>query len=282
VTFTRFAPSPTGLLHLGHAFAARVARELARSLGGTDLLRFEDIDHTRVRDEFYAAIIEDLDWLGLGGYPAPERQLAHTGGYRDALDALRRRGLVYPCFCSRREIEAEVAGMVRAPHGPEGPIYPGTCRRLDEAARRERLAAGREPAWRLDAAAAAAETGPLEFSDLRLGDFAVEPGLLGDVVLGRRDIGTSYHLAVVVDDGRQGITHVTRGEDLLGATHVQRLLQALLGLPRPAYLHHPLVTGADGRRLAKRDRARSIRQFRESGHSPGEVLAMLPPIPEIR
>lgn len=271
---TRFAPSPTGLLHLGHAFAARVAREHA-SAGGY-LLRFEDIDHTRVRPEFYAAARADLGWLGL----APDRetppQLGRAARHREVLDRLRALGVVYPCFCSRREVEAEIAAMRSAPHGPEGPLYPGSCRRLEPAARQRRLAAGHQPAWRLDAARAVEITGPLAFHDLRHGLIEVDPGLLGDLILARRDIGSSYHLAVVTDDADDGITRVTRGEDLLPATHVHRLLQRLLDFPEPEYLHHPLITDENGRRLAKRDDARSIRHFREAGLAPAEVLAMLP------
>ncbi len=271
---TRFAPSPTGLLHLGHAFAARVAREQA-SPGGY-LLRFEDIDHTRVRPEYYAAAREDLAWLGL----APDRetppQLERAARHREVLARLRSLEAVYPCFCTRREVEAEISRMTSAPHGPEGPLYPGTCRALEPEERARRLETGGAPAWRLNATKAATLVGPLDFDDRRHGRVQVDPGLLGDLVLARKDIGTSYHLSVVADDADDGITLVTRGEDLLPATHVHRLLQALLGLPAPEYLHHRLVTDENGRRLAKRDDARSIRHFRDAGCSAGEVLAMLP------
>ncbi len=276
---TRFAPSPTGLLHLGHAHAARVAVARARRDGGRCLLRFEDIDHTRCRDEFYAACEEDLDWLGLRWDGDPLRQLDRATAHRAALERLRGLGVLYPCFCTRREINEEVARMARAPHGPEGPLYPGTCRQLDPAERRARLASGAEPAWRLDAGRAAARCGALSFRDEVHGGIAVEPGLLGDVVLARKDIGTSYHLAVVVDDADQGITHVTRGEDLLPSTHVHRLLQVLLGYPEPVYLHHGLVTDTAGRRLAKRDDSVAVRHLRDSGMSPAEVLALLPGLP---
>lgn len=276
---TRFAPSPTGLLHLGHAYAAWVACELACRDGGTCQLRFEDIDHTRVRDHFYDAAIDDLAWLGLT-FPEPHlRQLDRLPAYDAALDTLRETGLAYPCFCTRREIEAELAAMTSAPQGPEGPLYPGTCRRLSAAERKHRLDAGEIPSWRLDARAAAETTGPLAFTDLLHGAHEVDPLLLGDAVLARKDIGTSYHLAVVVDDAFQQITHVTRGEDLLPSTHLHRVLQALLGLPEPVYLHHPLVTDENGRRLAKRDDARSLRSLRDSGLSPGEIRATLPPFP---
>jgi glutamyl-Q tRNA(Asp) synthetase len=274
---TRFAPSPTGRLHLGHALAARVARDLARQSGGRFLLRFEDIDHTRVRPEFYTGIEEDLRWLGLDWDGPALRQSERTDAYAASLERLRRQGSVYPCFCTRREIEEEVTRMTGAPHGPEGALYPGTCRKLSPEDRDQRLAAGAQPAWRLDAARAREITGPLAFTDLRHGLHQVDPGLLGDVVLARKDIGTSYHLAVVVDDAFQRITHVTRGEDLLPSTHVHRLLQALLGLPEPLYLHHFLVTDEAGIRLAKRHDSLSIRALRDSGLVAAGVLKRLPP-----
>jgi glutamyl-Q tRNA(Asp) synthetase len=275
-TVTRFAPSPTGRLHLGHAYAAKVARDQARRNGGQFLLRFEDIDHTRVKPEFYGAIEEDLRWLGLDWDGPALRQSARTAAYAAALDELRRAGVAYPCFCTRREIEEEVARMVSAPHGPEGALYPGICRRLSEEEKNARLAAGQQPAWRLDAGKAAEITGGLFFTDARHGRIPVDPGLLGDVVLARKDIGTSYHLAVVVDDAFQQVTLVTRGEDLLPSTHVHRMLQAFLGFPEPAYLHHALVVDENGVRLAKRHDALSIRALREAGQTPSDVLARLP------
>jgi glutamyl-Q tRNA(Asp) synthetase len=271
---TRFAPSPTGRLHLGHVLAARVAHALARqSPEGKFLLRFEDIDAPRVREIYYQNIIEDLEWLGLQWDETPLRQTTRTAAYDAALAALRGKNLVYPCFCTRREIQDEWANMVAAPQGPEGPLYPGTCRRLSANECEERIAAGTPHAWRLDSQQAAAITGPLTFHDLRFGAIEVNPGLLGDIVLARKDIGTAYHLAVVVDDAFQQITRVTRGEDLLPSTHVHRLLQVLLELPEPAYLHHPLVLDDQGKRLAKRHDALSIAALRESGLSPAEVLA---------
>lgn len=276
---TRFAPSPTGLLHLGHAYAARVAHEMALRHGGKFLIRFEDIDHTRVRQEFYQAALDDLDWLGIRPADQPWRQLDRLDAYSAALEKLRETGVLYPCFCTRREIEAELAAMPAAPQGPEGPLYPGTCRRLCTEEVDQHLASGREPAWRLHSARAAEICGPLFFTDLRSGLVEVDPHLLGDAILARRDIGTSYHLAVVVDDAAQEITHVTRGEDLLPATHLHRTLQVLLALPEPVYLHHMLVTDDRGRRLAKRDDARALQAYRESGLSPGEIHAILPPLP---
>lgn len=272
---TRFAPSPTGRLHLGHALAAKVARDLAKDAGGRFLLRYEDIDHTRVRPEFYREIEEDLRWLGLDWDGPALRQSERGDAYAAALDRLRGEGSVYPCFCTRREIEEEVARITGAPHGPEGALYPGTCRRLSNAERESRLAAGAHPAWRLDARQASEIAGPLTFTDLRHGVYSVDPALLGDVILARKDIGTSYHLAVVVDDAFQQVTHVTRGEDLLPSTHVHRLLQALLGLPEPLYLHHELVADEHGVRLAKRHDALSIRMLRASGKTAAELLAGL-------
>lgn len=277
VPVTRFAPSPTGQLHLGHAYAAKVAHDLARQSGGQFLLRFEDIDHTRVREEFYGAIEDDLRWLGFVWDGPALRQSDRTAAYAAALDQLRDSGSVYPCFCTRREIEEEIARMTGAPHGPEGALYPGTCRTLSPAERQARFDAGAQPAWRLDVTRAVSLTGPLAFTDLRHGLHQVDPGLLGDVVLARKDIGTSYHLAVVVDDSFQKVTHVTRGEDLLPSTHVHRLLQALLGFPEPLYLHHPVVTDEKGVRLAKRHDSLSIRTLRGSGLPAADVLKQLPP-----
>jgi glutamyl-Q tRNA(Asp) synthetase len=253
-----------------------VAHDLARQAGGRFLLRFEDIDHTRVRPEFYGATEDDLRWLGLDWDGPALRQSERGDAYAAALRQLRRLGAAYPCFCTRREIEEEVARITGAPHGPEGARYPGSCRTLPENEREARLAAGVQPAWRLDAARAGEIAGPLAFTDLRHGVHPVDPALLGDVVLARKDIGTSYHLAVVVDDAFQQVTHVTRGEDLLLSTHVHRLLQALLDLPEPCYLHHELVTDESGIRLAKRHDALSIRVLREAGVKPAEVLARLP------
>ncbi|WP_325100839.1 tRNA glutamyl-Q(34) synthetase GluQRS [Haloferula rosea] len=276
---TRFAPSPTGYLHLGHAYAAKVAFDLAKRHSGDFLLRFEDIDHTRVRPHYYDACRDDLRFLGLlpaGELPA---QLERTPAYRRALEELESRHLIYPCFCTRREIEAELAQLTSAPHGPDGALYPGTCKGLSEAQRNERLASGATPAWRLDCEKAAELVGAAHFDDFIHGSFHVDPLLHGDVILARKDIGTSYHLAVTLDDARDEITHVTRGEDLLQATHIHRTLQVLLDLPAPAYLHHPLVLGPDGKRLAKRDQPRSIQELRAQGMTAPEVLQMLPASP---
>lgn len=271
---TRFAPSPTGRLHLGHAFSAKVARDFAKERGGEFLLRHEDIDGSRVREEFYAGIEEDLRWLGLDWDGEAIRQTDRREAYDAALAELRAAGLVYPCFCTRREIQEEWARMAAAPQGPEGPVYPGICRVLAEDERGTRIAAGEAHAWRLDGMAAARECGALTFRDLRFGTISVDPGLLGDVVLARKDIGCAYHLAVVVDDSFQQVTHVTRGEDLLSSTHVHRILQHLLGLPEPVYLHHALAVDEHGKRLAKRHDALAISTLREQERTPDEVIAM--------
>lgn len=274
---SRFAPSPTGRLHLGHILAARVAFSIAQSHpGGAFFLRHEDIDGPRVREEFYTEIEHDLKWLGLTWQGIPLRQTLRVPAYEAALESLRKRSLAYPCFCTRREIQLEWARMVAAPHESEA-IYPGTCKKLKPVEIQERIHARIPHAWRLNAAEAAAVAGPLTFHDLRLGTFKVEPQLLGDVVLARKDIGTAYHLAVVVDDAFQEITHVTRGEDLLSSTHVHRLLQALLGLPEPIYLHHLLMLDETGKRLAKSNDAQSIAFLREQGLTQAEILALTDP-----
>lgn len=271
---TRFAPSPTGRLHLGHALAARVAHSMARETpGGKFLLRHEDIDAPRVREAYYQGIEEDLEWLGLRWDEPPLRQTSRSAAYEAALARLRENRLVYPCFCTRREIQEEWAAMAAAPQAAEGPVYPGTCRRLPPHAQQAKLESGLPCAWRLDSRLAASLTGPLSFHDLRFGTTAANPDLLGDVVLARKDIGPAYHLAVVVDDAFQQISHVTRGEDLLSSTHVHRLLQALLDLPAPIYLHHPLMLDDHGKRLAKRCDPLSIAALREAGLTPAEVFA---------
>lgn len=269
-TVTRFAPSPTGRLHLGHVHAARFAWRRARSVGGRFLVRLEDTDGVRCRPAFGAAILDDLRWLGLA-WDGPVRvQSAHFAAYAAALDALRQRGLLYPCFCSR----ADVLRAATAPHGPEGAVYPGTCRALSERERGARIAAGEPHAWRLDTMRALAQTGPLSFEEEGRGRLACDPLAFGDVVLGRRDAPASYHLAVTHDDAVQCVTLVTRGDDLLAATAVHRLLQAVMGWPEPVYAHHRMLAGSDGRRLSKRDGALAIGALREAGYAPADVLAM--------
>lgn len=275
---TRFAPSPTGFLHLGHAFAAITAFNAAAA--GRFLLRIEDLDAGRCRTEFEDAIFADLAWLGLS-WPTPVLRQSRRGpAYRAALNRLDEMGLVYPCFCTRKEIADEVARAVEAPHGPEGPLYPGTCRRLPMTERARRMQS-ETYALRLDCAAAAARAGALSFEERSAGPagehgrIAVDPALSGDVVLARKQMPAAYHLAVVVDDAFQGITLVTRGHDLFAATHVQRLLQALLGLPAPAYAHHRLILDAQGRKFSKRDHAATLRAMREEGVTPDDVRRRL-------
>ena len=270
---TRFAPSPSGLLHLGHAHSALFAAELAGE-AGRFLLRIEDIDPGRCRPEFEAAIYQDLEWLGLQWSPAVRRQSEHMDDYARALSELDDLGLIYPCFCTRAEIRAEIARSGAAPHGPDGPVYPGICRALAEEEGRERVAAGESHALRLDMARAVAATGPLAWHDRDGGKTTARPEIFGDVVLARKDTPTSYHLAVTVDDHIQEVNLVTRGEDLLEATHVHRLLQALLGLDTPEYRHHRLLNDESGQRLAKRHDSLSIRSLRERGHTAQEVRTM--------
>ncbi len=270
---TRFAPSPTGWLHLGHAYSALFAARAAA--GGRFLLRIEDIDPNRCRPAFADALLEDLAWLGLAWDGPVRRQSAHLADYRAALDRLAGLGVTYPCFCSRAEIAAEVAAAAHAPHGPDGALYPGTCRRLSRAERDDRLASGTAHALRLDSAAAAALTGPLTWADRGHGTVAVDPARFGDVVLARKDVPTSYHLSVTVDDHLQGVTLVTRGADLIPATDVHRTLQALLGLDVPTWHHHRVLTDAAGTRLSKRDRSRTLRALRDHGTTAADVRAMI-------
>lgn len=273
---TRFAPSPTGLLHLGHAYSALFAFETAKASGGRFLLRIEDIDQTRCRPNFERGIYDDLRWLGLRWEAPAWRQSTRIDVYQDALAALRGIGVAYPCFCTRAQIARETQAAISAPHGPSGdPVYPGTCRDLAEDEVQRRIAKGVPHAWRLDVAKALDQTGPLHWFDVRAGWQSCEAQAQGDAVLARKDIPTSYHLSVTVDDALQGVTLVTRGEDLFHATHVQRLLQALLHLPTPHYYHHNLITGADGRRLAKRHGSLSVRYYRERGENPDAVLHQL-------
>jgi len=276
---TRFAPSPTGYLHLGHVYAALFAEALAREAGGRFLVRIEDIDSGRCRPEFEDKIYEDLRWLGLEWETPVRRQSEHLTEYAKALQRLTRMGVVYPCFCTRKEIEAEIEQAGRAPHGPLGAVYPGTCRLLTISERRQRFADRTPYALRIDAyrAMAIAERdngGPMHWTDREAGVVVCDPSALGDMVVARKDTPTSYHLAVTLDDHLQGITLVTRGRDLYAATHVHRLLQALLGLNVPEYYHHDLLEGEDGTRLAKRDVNMTIQALRESGKKPEEIREM--------
>ncbi len=268
---TRFAPSPTGLLHLGHAHAALFA---ARA-GGRFLLRLEDIDRTRCRPDYAAAALEDLAWLGLAWEQPVRVQSEHSAEYAAVLAGLEMRGLLYPCFCTRAEIAASASAPHQTPLGPDGALYPGTCRGLSVAQRDARLADGLPYALRLDMVAALrAVPQALYFDEVGEGALRCAPESFGDVVLARKDTPASYHLCVCHDDALQGVTLVTRGDDLKPATQLHRLLQALCGWPAPAYRHHGLLLGPDGRRLAKRDHAPTLRALREAGRTPAEVRAL--------
>lgn len=269
---TRFAPSPTGRLHVGHGWSALLAHDAARAADGRFLLRIEDIDGTRSRPEHIAGIEEDLRWLGMEWDGPVWRQSDRLPIYADALARLDTLGLTYPCFCTRADIAREIERSGAAPHGPEGALYPRICAHLLAEERQERLDAGQPHAVRLDVAAAMMRCGPLEWRDEDQGIIAARADLLGDVVLARKDAPVSYHLAVTVDDAAQGVTHVRRGQDLFVSTHVHRLLQALLDLPTPLYRHHRLLVDAQGRRLAKRDAALTLASLRETGMD-GTALA---------
>jgi glutamyl-Q tRNA(Asp) synthetase len=255
---TRFAPSPTGRLHLGHAYSAAIGHACARAAGGQFLLRIDDLDQTRSRPEYVAGIEEDLRWLGLDWDGEPLVESTRADIYESALDRLRTAGLAYPCFCTR----ADIAAALAAPHGHAASAYPGTCRGLpDDPGRR----ASTPHSWRLDSARAIAEAGLPSWTEMDGARFQATRGDIGDEVLARKDAPASSHLACVVDDAESGVTHVVRGADLRPSTPVQRLLQQLLGLPDPLYLHHPVVVHEDGRRLAKRDLAPTLSALREAG-----------------
>ncbi len=262
---TRFAPSPTGRLHLGHAWSALQAHDLARAAGGRFLLRIEDIDRGRCREAFVDGIFEDLHWLGLGWDGEVMFQSTRMELYRRTLDRLIAIGVAYKCWCTR----AEIAASAGAPQGDAGPVYPGTCRgRADPDG-------GRPYCWRLDMAKAVKRTGALLWHDATAGEIIARPELQGDVVIARKDAETSYHLAVTVDDAAQSVTDVVRGRDLFEATHVHCVLQALLGLPTPHYHHHALIVGSDGKRLAKRRQSPTIADLRGGGIDPQQFIVAL-------
>jgi len=274
---TRFAPSPTGYLHVGHAYSATLAWNKALESGGRFLLRMEDIDAIRCHPEFEAAIYEDLKWLGLDWEMPVRRQSEHMEDYAAILERLHEQGLLYPCFCTRKEIAAEIARSNSAPHGPEGPVYPGTCRHLTDQQRDVNFEDGKPYALRLDMAAALArvDVSQLFFEELEKGFIQCDPAVFGDAVLARKDTPVSYHLAVTLDDALQGVNLVVRGQDLFNATHLHRLLQHLLALPTPKYLHHGLVSDMKGRRLAKRDKAATVRDIRANGYTPDDVRKLI-------
>jgi glutamyl-Q tRNA(Asp) synthetase len=278
---TRFAPSPTGYLHLGHAFSAFNAWRRARDSGGRFLLRLEDIDPARCRPKFAVATLEDLAWLGIDWDEPVRVQSRHLAEYQAVLDGLADRRMVYPCFCTRSEVTREVASSAGAPHGPDGaPLYPGTCRRLSAAERADRIGAGERYALRLDMQAALRPG--LWYEEEGEGRIACHPEAFGDVVLSRKDAPASYHLCVTHDDAAQGITLVTRGEDLRPATDLHRLIQALAGWPAPVYAHHRLLVDEHGKRFAKRNLAMTLRDMRERGMSPQDVIARLEPAHTMR
>jgi glutamyl-Q tRNA(Asp) synthetase len=278
----RFAPSPNGYLHLGHALSALLNFDMARAAGGTLLLRIEDIDATRCRPEFETAIYEDLAWLGIAWAPDVRRQSAHFDDYNEAVGTLEAMGLLYPSFESRAEIARLVAERDARgtwPRDPDGaPLYPGNARMLGPKECSRRIAAGEPYALRLDMAAALARTGPLFWRETGGADggeaIPAAPERWGDIVLARKETPTSYHLAVVIDDALQGVTHVVRGQDLYWSTGVHRLLQALLGLPAPAYHHHRLILDAEGRKLSKSTQATALRSLRADGATPADIRRM--------
>ncbi|MGA0546215.1 tRNA glutamyl-Q(34) synthetase GluQRS [Brevundimonas sp. VNH65] len=268
----RFAPSPTGDLHLGHAFSAGYAAQRGGDLGARFLIRIEDIDRGRSRPEFIDRNLEDLAWLGLVSEGEVWRQSGRMVVYRQALERLDGQGVLYPCFCTRADIRREIEAMGGAPQDHVGHVYSGKCRHLSAMERQDRIGRGDPYAIRLDGGRALDLSGPLTWTDVTHGTFAVDLSALGDFVVARKDTPTSYHLAVTVDDAAQGVVRVTRGEDLLSSTPAHRLLQALLGLDVPVWDHHLLVVDDDGRRLAKRLGSPSLRDMREAGLSPQSVL----------
>jgi len=281
----RFAPSPNGFLHLGHAFSALLNYELARQSGGRFLLRIEDIDATRCRPEFEAAIYEDLGWLGISWETPERRQSEHLSDFRAAVEKLSDRGLIYPAFESRAEIARLVAERETAspwPRDPDGaPLYPGAAKSFSAAARRQLIEQGMPYALRLDMAAACAQVPHLnwvehgEGPDGETGIVAARPGAWGDVILARKEMPTSYHLSVVIDDALQGVTDVVRGQDLFWSTSVHRLLQSLLGIPQPAYRHHRLVLDGAGQKLSKSTKATALRELRRDGATPGDIRRLV-------
>lgn len=274
-TITRFAPSPTGLLHLGHAYSALFAEQKAELTNGRFLLRIEDIDPERCRTKFEESIYEDLSWLGLSWEMPVRRQSEHINEYAQALSTLQEFQILYPCFCTRKDIQGAIHTLQQKDLGPDGSLYPGTCRDLSEDERRTRESNGESFSLRLNMSMALTGlSSSLQWNDLAHGKITATPEIFGDVVLARKDTPTSYHLAATLDDHLQGITLVTRGEDLFPSTHVHRLLQKLLGLHTPDYYHHPLLTDDQGRRYAKRDKSLSLKALRKKGYSADQIKQM--------
>jgi glutamyl-Q tRNA(Asp) synthetase len=269
---TRFAPSPTGHMHLGHVFSALFSYEAAKKLGGKFVLRIEDIDSQRSSKIFEESIYEDLEWLQIKYIKDIRHQSEHMDDYKGAIKELQKLDMVYPCFCSRSDIKAEIMRAGNAPHEAEISIYPGTCRRLSKEERSEKISTETSFAWRLNIRAASKKLGNLVWTDLRLGKHTVPVGTMGDVVLARKDVPTSYHLSATLDDHIQRIGLVTRGEDLVSATHVHKIIQSLLELKSPIYLHHPLILDSKGVRLSKRTRAQTVKSLKTSGLKRDDVI----------
>lgn len=269
---TRFAPSPTGRLHLGHAYSALFAYKLAQESGGKFIVRIEDIDPSRCTPENEQGILEDMEWLGLEWELPVRRQSDFMEDYKAALKTLQDKDLLYPCFCTRKEIKEEIERSGTAPHSPEGFLYPGKCKHLSQTEQEDKIAAGTAYAFRLDMDKAIDLAGPLTWVDHGKGTQKATPDIMGDVVLARKDIMTSYHLSVTLDDHLQGITLVSRGEELFYASHLHRLIQTLLDLDVPEWHHHKIITHSDGTRLAKRDGRISLQQLRHEGVTPAEIM----------
>ncbi len=278
-TFTRFAPSPSGYLHLGHAFSALFAMKIAAVSGGKFFLRIEDIDRDRCRLNFEKAIYEDLRWLGVSWEPEVYRQSERLSVYKEAIQKLDSIGMLYPCFCSRKEILEEYANINLAPHlssqNTNNRIYPGKCRKLNKRTVQKKINNGAEYSLRLKMDKAISHCGPLFWYDVKRGPQKAEPETFGDIVIARKDIPTSYHLAVTLDDHAQSINQVTRGEDLFQATHIHRLLQCLLKLNSPQYFHHDLIYDSFGKKFSKRDNSCTLRQLRQEGKSQSHVKELI-------
>ncbi len=274
---TRFAPSPTGYLHLGHAYSAFLAEKFNDN--GCFILRIEDIDPGRCKPEFEDAIYEDLDWLGLSWEQPIRRQSEHIPDYVEVLNGLSQKGLLYPCFCTRKDISREIETAGHAPHGPDGPFYPGICRSLTDTTRQNRIDNGEGFALRLNIQNAVDLAGPLSWISRDMNGheekIKATPEMFGDIVLARKAFPTSYHIACTFDDHLQGVNLVSRGEDLSASTHIHRLLQSLLNLKSPTYLHHPLLKNEEGKRYAKRDKSLTLRSLREVGKTPGDIRALV-------